>query len=98
VTARLLTTRDVAERLGVSPETVLRWIESRGLPARRLTSRAIRYEEAELDAWLLERATGAASRGVSATHDGRAQVGGYAVLPFPASATPPPSAATTEED
>lgn len=95
---RLLTTREVAERLGVTPETVLAWVERRGLPAIRLTSRAIRFGEAELDAWILEHATGAASRGVSATQDGRAQVGGYASLLFPVSATQPLNAATTEEE
>ena len=54
---RLLTTREVADRLGVIPETVLRWIETRGLPAIRLTSRALRYEEAALDAWIAEHTT-----------------------------------------
>jgi excisionase family DNA binding protein len=66
---RLLTTREVAERLAVSPETILRWIECRGLPARRLTSRAIRFDAHEVEAWLAERATGAngANREVSPT-------------------------------
>jgi excisionase family DNA binding protein len=57
VTGRLLTTREVAQQLGVTAETVLRWIETRGLPARRLTSRAIRYSQTDLDGWLDERAT-----------------------------------------
>jgi excisionase family DNA binding protein len=56
--------------LGVSAETVLRWIDSRGLPVIRLTSRALRYEEAELDAWLAERATAAPGRG-SVNHPDR---------------------------
>ena len=90
---RLLTTRDVADRL-----SVLRWIDTRGLPARRLTSRAIRFREDELDAWLDEHATGAADRGVSATRANRAHDGAYAPVPFPASATPPRDAATTEEE
>ena len=54
MSARLLTTREVAVRLGVMPETVLRWIDARGLHVIRLTSRALRYEEAALDAWLAE--------------------------------------------
>jgi excisionase family DNA binding protein len=70
VSGRLLTTREVAEQLGVSAETVLRWIESRGLPAVRLTSRAIRFDEHELDAWLDARATAAPGRG-SANHPAR---------------------------
>ena len=98
MTGRLLTTRRVSEILGVTPETILRWIETRGLPAHRLTSRAIRYDEGELDRWLLEHATGAADRGVSATRPNRAHGGGYAPLSFPVSATPPPDAASTEEE
>jgi excisionase family DNA binding protein len=68
---RLLTTREVAERLTVAPETILRWIDDRGLPARRLTSRAIRFDADELEAWLAERATGAdgATREVSPTRN-----------------------------
>ena len=62
MTQRLLTTREVADRLGVIPETVLRWIETRGLPAIRLTSRALRYDEAALDAWIAQH-TVAASPG-----------------------------------
>jgi excisionase family DNA binding protein len=50
VTSGLLTTREVAELLGVKPETVLRWIDTRALPARRLTSRAIRFREDEVEA------------------------------------------------
>jgi excisionase family DNA binding protein len=67
VNGRLLTTREVAERLGVMPETILRWIDARGLPALRLTSRALRYDEEALDAWLAEHATAAPGRG-SANH------------------------------
>lgn len=96
MTPRYLTTRDVAERLGVAPETVLRWIDTRGLPARRLTSRVIRYEEHELDVWIAEHAVGAA-RGVLPTRN-RAQGGAYAPVSFSALPTPPPDAATTEEE
>jgi excisionase family DNA binding protein len=95
VSGQLLTTREVAEHLGVSPETVLRWIETRGLPARRLTSRAIRYDECELDAWLEERATTAApAREAPATLAGAAA----RRLPSHVPAIPPqPLAASTEE-
>jgi excisionase family DNA binding protein len=79
--------------LGVSPETVLRWIETRGLPARRLTSRAIRFDQAEIEAWLDARATAAPVREAPATlsdaADGR--------LTFLVPAIPPRDAASTEE-
>ena len=52
---KLRTTREIAERLGVTPDTVLRWKHKRGLPARELTSRAIRYDEDEVQAWIDER-------------------------------------------
>ncbi len=94
---RLLATAEVADRLGVIPETVLRWVESRGLPAIRLTSRALRYDEAELDAWLAERATRAdtADRELSDTRANRARCdGAYGAVAFPVSDT----RFTTEED
>jgi excisionase family DNA binding protein len=96
--ARLLTTREVAERLGVTPETVLVWVETRGLPALRLTSRAIRFDEDELEAWKAEHATGAANREVLPTRSNRAQGGAYASVRFPSLPTPPHDAATTEEE
>jgi excisionase family DNA binding protein len=57
VTERLLTARELAERLGVSTETVLRWARRGRLPAVYLSSRAIRFREADIDAWLEQRAT-----------------------------------------
>lgn len=59
MTGRLLTTREVADRLGLNPETVLRWARRGKLPAHYLSSRAIRFDELELDAWLVARANGA---------------------------------------
>jgi excisionase family DNA binding protein len=53
----LLTTREVAELLGVSTETVLRWVRRGELPAIRLPGGALRFPEATLYAWLAERAT-----------------------------------------
>lgn len=41
----LLTARQVAELLGVSAETVLRWTRRGDLPALRLPGGAIRYRE-----------------------------------------------------
>jgi excisionase family DNA binding protein len=94
VSGRLLRTREVAERYQVAPETVLRWIETRGLPAIRLTSRALRYDEEALDAWELEHATTAPGRESASDPDRRRQ--GNGILPLPA--IPLPSAARDEED
>lgn len=50
---RLLRTRDVAELLDVSCETVLRWHRSGKLPGGyRLASNVLRFRESELEAWL----------------------------------------------
>jgi excisionase family DNA binding protein len=57
--AELLTTRDVAVRLGVSPETVLRRVRRGELPAFRLASNALRFDAAEIEAWLEARREGA---------------------------------------
>jgi len=53
----LMTAREVADLLGVSPETVLRWVRQGKLPAFRLPGGAIRFRDDEIDAWLSERAT-----------------------------------------
>ena len=53
VTDRLIRTRDVAERLDVSCETVLRWHRSGKLPGgRRLGSNVLRFDSGELEAWV----------------------------------------------
>jgi excisionase family DNA binding protein len=57
VSGRLLTARHVAEHLGLTPETVLCWVRDGKLPAIRLPSGQIRFREADLDAWLEQRAT-----------------------------------------
>jgi hypothetical protein len=89
-----LTTREVADRYRIKPETVLRWVETRGLPVVRLTSRALRYEEDALIAWELEHATAAPGRESASNPDRRRQ--GNGILPVPA--IPLPSAARDEED
>jgi excisionase family DNA binding protein len=71
----LLTARRVAEQLGVSPETVLRWTRRGDLPAVRLPGGAIRYREDDLDEWLAGRAT--PGRGVSTTPQDAAHTQGY---------------------
>jgi len=57
MTGRLRTAREVAEMIGVSTETVLRWTRRGDLPAIRLPGGALRYRGAELDAWIEGRAT-----------------------------------------
>jgi len=52
VNDRLLTTREVAKFLGLSPETVLRRYRAGELPAIRLGSNVLRFRESELEAWL----------------------------------------------
>lgn len=59
--ARLLTTRDVASRMCVSTETVLRWTRTGAVPAIKLPGGAIRFRADELEGWLARHAT--ASRG-----------------------------------
>jgi excisionase family DNA binding protein len=49
---RLLTTREVAGFLGLSPETVLRRWRSGELPGYRLASNVLRFREAEIEEWL----------------------------------------------
>jgi excisionase family DNA binding protein len=81
----LLTAREVAERLGVTTETVLVWVRRGELPAFRLPGGAIRFRPDEFEAWLAERAT--PGRGAPATTPDAA------VLTLPSS---PP--ATTHEE
>jgi excisionase family DNA binding protein len=57
MTGRLLTAREVAEQLGVTPATVLRWTRLGHLPAIRLPGGAVRYDGDEVGAWLRARAT-----------------------------------------
>jgi len=52
VSERLLTTRQVALWLGVSPETVLRRWRAGELPGYRLASNVLRFRESELETWL----------------------------------------------
>jgi len=56
-TPPMLSARDVAERLAVSTETVLRWTRSGELPAVKLPGGAIRFDPDRLEAWLRARTT-----------------------------------------
>jgi excisionase family DNA binding protein len=49
--------QEVADAVGVSSETVLRWIRRGKLDAIRLPGGAIRVREDVLDEWLRERST-----------------------------------------
>ena len=57
MTGRLLTAREVAERFGVSTETILRWARRGDLPSVHLSNRAIRFRAAAIEAWTEARAT-----------------------------------------
>jgi excisionase family DNA binding protein len=54
---KLLTAREVGERLSVSTETVLRWTRTGKLPGFRLPGGALRYREEARALWLDEKAT-----------------------------------------
>jgi excisionase family DNA binding protein len=54
--SRLLTGRQVADMLGVSNKTVLRWALEGELPSIRLSNRAIRFRGDQLEGWLEQRA------------------------------------------
>jgi excisionase family DNA binding protein len=49
---RLLTTRQVAEYVGLSPETILRRYRSGELVGIRLASNVLRFREEEVEAWI----------------------------------------------
>jgi excisionase family DNA binding protein len=98
---RLRTPRELAELLGVSTETVLRWTRRGELPAIKLPGGAIRFRETDLEAWIAEHAIGAgdAARGVSATRNAAHPIEAYGPVPLDSSATPlREHAARTEED
>ncbi len=52
--ARLLTARELADRLGVSAGALLRWTRAGQVPAVKLPSGAIRYIPEKIDEWLVE--------------------------------------------
>jgi len=54
--APLLTTRELAELLGVSRGTILKWTERGDLPGIRLPSGELRFRPGDLDSWLDARA------------------------------------------
>ena len=53
---RVLRAGSLAETLGINPSTLWRWRRQAGFPkAFRLSSHALGWNEAEIDAWLEER-------------------------------------------
>lgn len=52
MTERLLTTREVAAFLGMSPESVLRRYRREEIPGYRLASNVLRFRESEVETWL----------------------------------------------
>jgi excisionase family DNA binding protein len=59
-TGALLTTREVADRLGLSPETILRRWRAGELPGYRIGANVLRFAEEDLEAWLDGRRVGPA--------------------------------------
>jgi excisionase family DNA binding protein len=98
VTGRLLTAREVADRLGFSVDTILRWTREGRLPAHRISGSErgrLRYFEDELDAVIAERATMATPAREAPTTRSDAAAGRL-LSSMPT--TPPPLAASTEEE
>lgn len=64
-TARLLTTDDLSEMIGVETRTIERWRKSGDGPPFMLFGRTIRYHPARVQAWMASREQGtpSASRG-----------------------------------
>jgi excisionase family DNA binding protein len=61
---RLLTTDDVAEITGLSPETLAqwRWLKKE-IPFVRLGKKCVRYRQSDIDAWLAKRLVSVTSGG-----------------------------------
>jgi excisionase family DNA binding protein len=89
---------EVADRLGLTVETILRWTRRGDLPAFKLGA-AVRYREVELAAWLEAHATADTTNRGSPDTRSRVRHSGPYALPLPAPDTSPhDDAARTEED
>lgn len=52
----LLKAEDVARVTGLSPETLAQWrSQKRGIPFIKISRNCVRYRQADLDSWLVER-------------------------------------------
>lgn len=58
---------DIAKHLGVSKETIYRWLERKTIPAHRM-GKLWKFKPSEVDAWVLNGGASAASS--SPPHDG----------------------------
>lgn len=65
VTDRLLTTREVADRLSFSTETVLRKWRAGEIPGYRLGSNCLRFRDSDVEAWLAARLVSSGSEAYS---------------------------------
>ena len=53
---KLLTTGEVAELTGLSPETLAQWRwQKKEIPFVPLGKKCVRYRQSDIDAWLLKR-------------------------------------------
>jgi excisionase family DNA binding protein len=53
---KLLTAAEVAERTGLSVETLAQWrSQGRGIPYVKISRNCVRYRQSDLDGWLAER-------------------------------------------
>jgi excisionase family DNA binding protein len=99
VTGRLLTAREVAERLGFSTDTVLRWTREGKLRGYRVSGTKhgrLRYDEDDLEAQLDERATAATP--VREAPTTRPDVAGVRLSSSSPTTPPRLAAAPTEEE
>ena len=97
MTGRLFTTRELADQFGVTPETILRYVragELRGIRLPGTVRGRLRFDPADIDAWLAEHATAVPAREAPATQTGTADRRLSSFAP----ATSPVGRATTEED
>ena len=53
---RLLSVEDICQYLGLSRDTVYKWIENKGLPAYRL-GRLWKFKKEDVDKWLEQNAS-----------------------------------------
>jgi len=66
---RWVSVEDVAAHLGVNRDSVYRWIEKKGLPARRV-GRLFRFKLSEVDDWVREGGASEEGTGASRTNQG----------------------------
>jgi excisionase family DNA binding protein len=83
VTGRLLTCRQVADWLGVTVETVLRWHRRGELPGFKLPGGMLRFREDDLDEWLEQHATADTATRESRDTRNRARRPGPYPVPLP---------------